>query len=216
MLFHLRSFGVIGEADVRAAVAEFLFEDDSRGGVFMRQVDPVVESVNGIVHRVLRIGHGESGEHDAANVGLAIAIGIFEVQQVRRVGDQDALLPAHHAGGHGELIGKDSAAVGNAVAVGVFEQLDPTQALLRAKRIPAILDDKNPAVLVEFHGDRRNDGRFADKRLDTIGRVDLESLERLLLAVGWAGLPASGQQQEENGPGSRIIQSSESHYVRLF
>ncbi len=119
----------------------------------MCNIDPVVEAGHGIVHGVLWIGHRESGEHDAADIGLAIAIGVFEIQQVRRISDQDALLPAHHAGGHGELICKDGRAVRDAVAVGILEQLDPAEALLRIQRIAAIFDDEDPSVLVEIHGD---------------------------------------------------------------
>jgi len=55
---------------------------------------------------------------------------------------------------------EDGAPVRNAIAVGVLEQFDSAHALLRAQRIAAILDYKDAAVLVEFHGDGRNDRRL--------------------------------------------------------
>ena len=59
----------------------------------------------------------ESGEYLLANVGFAVAVGVFEVPEVGRIGDENAFPPPHHARGHDQLIRKDRCAVGLAIAV---------------------------------------------------------------------------------------------------
>jgi len=55
----------------------------------VRQVDPIIQPVNGIIDRVLRVAEGETSEHHLADIRLAVAISIFEIEDVRGVGNQD-------------------------------------------------------------------------------------------------------------------------------
>ena len=75
----------------------------------MGEVDPVVEAVHRVVHRVLRIGPRKAGEHDLARVGLAVAVDVLEVDQVGRARHEDALLVAHHAARQPQVVGKERA-----------------------------------------------------------------------------------------------------------
>ena len=64
------------------------------------------------------------GEDDAAGVGLAVAVGVLEVQQFGAVGDVDAAVSGLEAGGDEQTVGEDRGLVGPAVVVGVFEDQD--------------------------------------------------------------------------------------------
>src|SRR4051812_46319447 len=77
-------------ADVAAAISEFLFEDDCSGSIFVRQVDPVVESVNRVVDSVLRVRKREPRQDYLSNVRNAVAVRIFQVNNVWRVGNENA------------------------------------------------------------------------------------------------------------------------------
>ena len=89
------------------------------------------------------------------NIRHAVAVGILEIPDVRRISHQDALLPAHHAGRQRQMIGEDRDLVGNPVAVGVPQQLDAPELAIDVERIAAVLDHVKIAVLVELHCDGR-------------------------------------------------------------
>src|SRR5712692_4861720 len=63
--------GAIRKAEVASAVAELLWKNNRGGRALMREIDPVVQTVDGVVDRVLRIGEGEAGEYHFPNVGFA-------------------------------------------------------------------------------------------------------------------------------------------------
>src|SRR5258706_9639811 len=64
---------------------------------------------------------GKPGEDYEANVGAPIAIGIFEIKQVGRAGDEQAALPGHEAIGESQSFGEDSALVQAPIAIGVLQ-----------------------------------------------------------------------------------------------
>ena len=66
-------------------------------------------------------------------VGLAVAVGVLEEEDVGRVGDPDAAVADGDARGDVQPLGEDGELVGLAVAVGVFEDLDAVRA--RARRL---------------------------------------------------------------------------------
>ena len=95
-------------------------------------------------------------------VGLAVAVGVLQEEDVRRVGDPDAAVADGDAGGDVQPLGEDRELVGLAVAVGVFENLDAVAARARlAARIFEAFGDPDPAALVEGHGHRIDDVRLA-------------------------------------------------------
>src|SRR5262245_34980206 len=142
----------------------------------MRKVDPVVETIDRVVDRVLRIGEGEAGEHHLPNVGFAVAVGVFEVQDVRRVGYQHALFPAHDAGGHGQLVRKDGTPAGPAVTVRILEQDNAADFAFHVQRVAGIFNHVDPTVFVELHRNRASDVRLGDVGFDPEAGLDPERL----------------------------------------
>ena len=57
-------------------------------------------------------------------VGLAVAVGVVEVEQLGAVGDVGAAVAGLDPGGDQQPVGEDGGLVGLAVAVGVFEDHD--------------------------------------------------------------------------------------------
>ena len=80
-------------------------------------------------------------------VGLAVAVGVRQVQQVGAVGDVDAAVAGLDAGGNEQAVGEDGGLVGLAVAVGVFEDDDLVVGLLARLdlRIDLAARDPEPA-----------------------------------------------------------------------
>ena len=55
-------------------------------------IDPVVEAPLQAVDHLLDVGEVEAGVEHALPIGLAVAVGVFEVEDVRSVGDEQAAL----------------------------------------------------------------------------------------------------------------------------
>src|SRR5579872_992389 len=72
---------------------------------------------------MLLVSLDEARVKNLALVGLAIAVGVFGVENVRSGRDENALAPGQDAGGVGDFE-KDRCLVVAAVAVGVFESSD--------------------------------------------------------------------------------------------
>ncbi len=167
-----------GKLDGAPAIAELLLEDDRLGGALVRQIDPVVNPVDGSVHGVLRVGERESGQHHLPDVRATVAIGVFEIQHVRGGGDQHAPLPAHDAGRQHQVVRKDAAAIDPAIPVRVLEQLDAARGT-RVERITGHFDDEETAVLVDVHCNRAGDHRLGCDHVDVEPLGDLHGRERL-------------------------------------
>src|SRR4051812_30612044 len=78
-LRHGRNALPVRVADVAAAIPELLLEDDRSGRIFVRQVDPVIQSVNRVVNGVLRVGECEAREDYFSDVRNAVAVRILQV-----------------------------------------------------------------------------------------------------------------------------------------
>ena len=87
------------------------------------------------MHAVIGVDPAEAGQQRVALVGLVVAVGVLEDEQVGAVADEDAAAAvlavlavalldgdAHRDGE--DLVGEDGDLVGLAVAVGVLEDLD--------------------------------------------------------------------------------------------
>src|SRR5262249_49780444 len=66
---------------------------DLAAAVAVGAVDPAVEAVLEAVDEVLRVPLSEAGEQDLAMVGLAVAVAVLGIDNVRGRGDEHALLP---------------------------------------------------------------------------------------------------------------------------
>jgi hypothetical protein len=140
-------------------------------------VDVVVEAPHQIVHHGLHIEFSEAGEDFAAEVGLAVAVSVLEIPDVRRGGDEHAPFPARNARGPREALGKHGGPVEHAVAVCVFQQTHGTDGgvggiLLVALvmrfvgvGIVAHLADVGAAVLVVGHRHWTRDERLGSEQV---------------------------------------------------
>src|SRR5262249_4291717 len=169
---------------------------------FVCEIDPVIETVDWVVDRVLRIGDGESGQYYSPSVRLAVAVGIFQVDDIGRIGDQHPFFPAHHAGRHGQLVCEDRAPVGPAVTVSILEQDDSADLAFDIQRVSGILDHIDSTVFIELHRDRAADVRLGDVGVDAEPRLDSERFQRVLRTVRWAGAAAGecrrGEQWDDD------------------
>ena len=196
-----RRIRAIGKADAASAVAELVWKDNRGRRTFVGQVDPVVQTVNRAVNRVLRIGKGETREYHSPDLGRAVAVRIFEVENVRRIGDQHALFPSHHASGHGQLVGEDGSPVGPAVPVRIFEQDDAADLAFDVQRITRVLNNVDPSVFVELHRDRTADVRLGDIRFDAKTGLDFERLQSLFGTVRRTSVCAASEREEHGEQG---------------
>jgi hypothetical protein len=142
-------------------------------GVAMPAVAPVEPAI-GAEEGAMNVG-GVAGEAKLCDefrafVGLAIAVGVFELPQARRrTGVQSALVPEDaHRQRH--VVGEDGGLVEDAVAVGVFEKNDAVRLLLE-EVIGAEIDaggfgDEEPAPVIEAGEHRMFDQRRPGDLLD--------------------------------------------------
>ena len=110
----------VRKTDVASRIAKRVFEDHRIDGALVSKVDPIIRTIKRAVHHVLRIGEGKAGEHFVADVGLAIAVGVFEEPHIRSRRDKDASFPAHHAVGHDEVVGEHGAPIRYTISVRIL------------------------------------------------------------------------------------------------
>ena len=99
-------------------------------------------------------------------VGLAVAVAVLGIEDIRGAGDQDAVAPGHHAGREAEAVEEGRLLVVAAVAVGVFQEPDDAAGLalaVDAQRVVAHLDDPELAVGPPLEGDRVLDQRLGGR-----------------------------------------------------
>ena len=106
--------GVAGRPD-RSAIAR------------RRTVDHVIEPPGQVVRHRLLVLRTKAGINLLANVRLAIAVGILQVPDIGRCGDEHTVFPGCDAGGPEQAVRKDVALVEAAVAVTIAQQADRAQ-----------------------------------------------------------------------------------------
>ncbi len=82
-----------------------------------RPVQPAVGTDDECIGRVVCVGAGDALEHADLDIGLVVAVGVFEEPDFRSCGHQHASAPELETGHAVELIGEDNAAVGDSVSV---------------------------------------------------------------------------------------------------
>ena len=88
------------------------------------EIEPGIGAIAKRVDDVVGVFRAEAGEHHPPAVGLAVAVGIGEVEKLGAVGDVHAAVARQHSGGHQETVGKHGVGVGPAVAIAVFKDRD--------------------------------------------------------------------------------------------
>ena len=142
------------------------------------------------VQVVVRVLGAEAGEDDAAHVGLAVAVGVLQVQQLGALRDIHAAVAGREAGGDEHVLGEDGGFVGFARALGVFEDDDFVVRGLAGfdLRIDLAAGDPEAALRVEVDLDGLGKVRVLgpERDLETIGHGELR--RRLRRVFGGGGL----------------------------
>ncbi len=174
----------IGAAHHDRRQLRILRRGDGAVAPFVGRIDPVVHAQSQVRDPRLVIHSRKTGINHLARIGLAVAVVVLHVKNVRRAGDQQSAFPRHQPAYRQNLIGENRVLFELAVAVGVFQHPYARArrlALGRVVGIVAHLSHVNAAVLIEGHLHRIGDvglGRehfhmevFAKlHRLDGLGR----------------------------------------------
>ena len=178
--FQLQRAGIEGE--VAAAKLDgrgvlFADADHASAGAAGGAVDAVIEPPAEGVDQALHVAAAETGEDLATDVGRPVAVGVFEVVNVRRGGDEHAAVVADHGRGPGELVDVDAGAVEAAVAVGIGEHADFAQQIAGVFAVAAHADQEHAARGVEGDGDGVGQQRFGSDEIDAVAGQHFELLE---------------------------------------
>ena len=147
-------------------------------------VDPIVEAQPRVADASLRIPEAEPGVEHVPNIGFAVAVGVFEEEDVGRGGGDHAALPRRHSFDLQEVLSEHGSAVNLAVAVSVFEVRDTALRGLAGRRIVGVvgqLGDVESAILIERNLDGIEHIGLCREWLDAEAVDDFEGLESL----GW-------------------------------
>src|SRR6185436_6848305 len=127
----------------------------------------------------VRHAEPEACEHNFAHVRFAIAISVFQKENVGRGSHEDPSVPRSGRGRETEVLRKDGAAIDLPVAIQVFEQPDGAARTALGpdpKRVITHLDDVNPTVFVESNGDWIDDVRFGSEKFHGERRMQLKAV----------------------------------------
>ena len=159
-------------------------------------IDPMVYPHDDAVHHLLLVLVSEARIDLLSDVCLGVPVGVLEVPDVGRSGDEDPSLPDRHSGRPQQLVGKDVAPVQGAVAVGVLQQADHADGLLARTRLVGIvphLGHVEAAVFIERGRDRVVHERLMGHHLHTESVDRLERCQGLLRLLGRNRLEILGQ-----------------------
>src|SRR5690606_21677772 len=95
-----------------AAVPRAVADGATEAVVADRSEDLVVEAVAQVARRAMRIGARPAVRENRAPVGLAVAVGVLEKEDLRRLRDDDAAAYQHQAGGEVQPVSEDLRVVG--------------------------------------------------------------------------------------------------------
>ena len=111
-------------ADVAKVLAAVAAGDIRGGTVAVGGVDPAVPTHAGIVDNRMGVASAEIGVEFLDLVGLAVSIGVPQPENVRGLGDNDAVLVKHEAGDEVESLMEHVFFVHHAIGIGVGEDAD--------------------------------------------------------------------------------------------
>src|SRR5262245_33975448 len=122
---------------------------DSAAAQAVGDVDKPVETEDWIADAELWILGGEAFVEDVALISFAVAVGVAQMDDVRRRCDDDAVFPVQESVGEQQVVREDVAGFKEAIAILVFEDFDASAGRLTlggAVGIIAHLDDPELAV----------------------------------------------------------------------
>src|SRR4051794_12927602 len=141
-----------------------------------------------IIHDRLLVAQAEAGEDFDLYVGLEVAIGVFEIPNIRRGGHKDAALPRHDATGPQHSVREHMAFIEHAVAVSVAKQANGAEWLfprLWLVGIVAHLANIELPVLIKLGRDRAGDERLVRHQLHAKPVDNFKRFQRFIGRLGW-------------------------------
>jgi len=125
----------------------------------------MIETPFEIVHHCLHVEFTKAGKDLTPDVRFMIAVGIFEVPDIRSRGDIHAPFPECQTGRPGEFFGKHGGSVEPAIAVDILQYTNFTDGsrlllspgfILRFIRVRIVIhfDDIRQTIFVILHRDR--------------------------------------------------------------
>ena len=135
-----------------------------------------------------RLVFAESSYHNSARICLAIAVGVFQVQQVGGCANEQTTIPARDRCGIVQLVGEHGSLIVAAVTVRIGKQMDASGLLEVLDCIAIVfrqLGHVDPAVLIKVDGGRVVDERFAGNQLDLEITVQFDQFTRFFRPAGW-------------------------------
>src|SRR5262249_32828289 len=131
--------------------SRFFLRDDGAAVAARAAVNPVIKAPLQTVDELLDVRQVKAGGKGTLLVGLAVAVSVLAIDDVRRVGDNQATLPRHDASRKTQPRNKGGGPFVKAVAVAVFQELNATRDdLAGADALVGVADhlgDVEPAVL---------------------------------------------------------------------
>ena len=98
-------------------------------------IHPAIEAPSEIAWAGVRVAGAPATQQHLSQVGLAVAVGVFEQEHVRRLRHDQAAVVGQHACGDRQVLGEHVASVGLSVAIAVDECHDPVVARDLRRRI---------------------------------------------------------------------------------
>jgi hypothetical protein len=73
------------------------------------------------MQQMMRVFGTESGEDNAARIGLAVSVGVLEMQQLGAIHNVGPTVPRDHSGWNQQSIRKDRGLISLAIMIRIFE-----------------------------------------------------------------------------------------------
>ena len=163
-----------------------LFSGDLAGEATVtdRAAQPIVIAVGEAARLGVGIADTPAGQDDLAHVGLVVAIGVLEEDEVGSLRDDHAAVGEDEARGDVKVVREDRELIGLTVAIGIFADLDAIVALLlvflHAMRVIGGLADPKAAAGIPSERDRLRDVRLRGEEHQLHVRRDLRTLHTAL------------------------------------
>ena len=147
------------------------------------------------------LGGVEAGEHDLAFIRDAVAVRVFQIQNIGGRSDKEAAAPEGEAVDVAEVGGEFTATFEASVTVEILQQRDAARsgvaAALDRVGVAAPLGDKEPAGAIEDEGNGIDHEGFGRDEFDAETCLELKQLERLFRRA--RGMPLGGRGLRQVG-----------------
>ena len=147
---------------------------------------PIVSPAKG-VQSVVGVFGAEAGQHNALFIGLTVAVGVLEMQQLRALADITSAIARLNGGWNKQAFGKDLRLVRAPIAGGVLQHHDFVIGHLAGLHLRINLRGRYPkaALRIEIHLDRLGQRRVLGEEGNLHTFSGIEFRQRLRVADGF-------------------------------